>query len=52
MSTVAVVMMIVAIVVVWGGLAASIRFLARHPLDDREELETILEDGPEADTTW
>ncbi|WP_296138559.1 methionine/alanine import family NSS transporter small subunit [uncultured Tessaracoccus sp.] len=31
MSTTAVVMMILAIVIVWGGLAAAIGFLLRHP---------------------
>ena len=52
MTASAIIMMLIAIVVVWGGLAVSIRYLARHPLDDREEVETILDDGSEADSTW
>ncbi len=33
MSTGAIVMLVIAIVIVWGGLAASIYALRRHPQD-------------------
>ncbi|WP_010146514.1 methionine/alanine import family NSS transporter small subunit [Serinicoccus profundi] len=39
MTTQAVLMMIVAILVVWGGLVASILFLRAHPEVEDSELE-------------
>mgnify|MGYP001220130798 CR=1 FL=1 len=36
MQTPAIVMMIVALVTVWGGMAAAIIHLARHPEDDSD----------------
>ena len=52
MSAAAIAMMIVAIVLVWGGLVVAIIFLARHPLQDDEEIDALLEDeGPAADST-
>ncbi|MFH5823588.1 methionine/alanine import family NSS transporter small subunit [Georgenia sp. AZ-5] len=49
MTPVAIVMLIVAILVVWGGLVLSIVFLVRHPLDESEDVGTLLggeEDEP------
>ncbi|UNX53661.1 methionine/alanine import family NSS transporter small subunit [Georgenia sp. TF02-10] len=34
MTPVAILMMIIAIVVVWGGLVVAITFLVRHPVED------------------
>ena len=37
MTTTAIVFMIIAMLVVWGGLALSLRFLIRHPLPPEDE---------------
>lgn len=34
MTPLAIVFMLIAMVIIWGGLAVAITFLARHPLDD------------------
>nr|WP_108871323.1 methionine/alanine import family NSS transporter small subunit [Tessaracoccus timonensis] len=39
MSTAAIVMMVVAIVIVWGGLAFAITFLLKHPEGSVELLD-------------
>ncbi len=49
MTTVALVMMIVAIAVVWGGLALAIRFLLRHPLDPDDDAAVLDADS---DAGW
>jgi hypothetical protein len=45
MTTVSVVMMIVAILVVWGGLLFAVVFLVRHPLEDQRPDDML--DDPE-----
>ncbi|TRW47490.1 methionine/alanine import family NSS transporter small subunit [Georgenia yuyongxinii] len=37
MTTSAVIMLVVAIALVWGGLVVAITFLVRHPLTDDDE---------------
>ncbi|MFD1719467.1 methionine/alanine import family NSS transporter small subunit [Georgenia deserti] len=44
MTATAIVMMIVAMLVVWGGLAVSIRYLVRNPLSG--DLDTSPGDQP------
>ncbi len=34
MTLLAIVFMLLAMVIIWGGLVVAITFLARHPLDD------------------
>lgn len=46
MTTTAIIMMIVAILVVWGGLAVAIVYLMRHPLE--EDAGSDYMDEPEA----
>lgn len=41
MTPVAIVMMIVAILVVWGGLGVAVIFLARHQIDDDPDATTL-----------
>lgn len=50
MTTVAIVMMIVAIAVVWGGLVVAIRFLVRHPLDPEAGAPAVLD--ADSDSGW
>ncbi|WP_152195617.1 methionine/alanine import family NSS transporter small subunit [Georgenia subflava] len=46
MTTTALIMMIIAILVVWGGLVLAITFLARNPLeDDRPDERPLDEPG-------
>ncbi|MHB1064974.1 MAG: methionine/alanine import family NSS transporter small subunit [Georgenia sp.] len=52
MTTVAIIMMIVAITLVWGGLFVAIRFLLRHPLDPTDETTAILDGDEDADLNW
>lgn len=44
MTLTAIVMMIIAILVVWGGLAVAIAFLVRNPLDEHVAQEEWSED--------
>lgn len=34
MTPLAIVFMLIAMAIIWGGLAVAIAFIARHPLDD------------------
>ncbi|MCK6209524.1 methionine/alanine import family NSS transporter small subunit [Georgenia sp. EYE_87] len=45
MTTTATLMMIVAMLVVWGGLLLAVFFLARHPLEDQRPDDVF--DDPE-----
>jgi hypothetical protein len=41
-------MLVVAVLVVWGGLAAAVVFLVRHPLPEDDVVERVLgQEGPE-----
>lgn len=41
MTPVAITMMIIAIVVVWGGLTVAVVFLMRHQVDDDPDAQTL-----------
>ncbi len=36
MTPLAIALMLLAMLIIWGGLAVAITFLARHPLEDEE----------------
>ena len=45
MSAAALVMLVVALLVVWGGLGAAVVFLVRHPLPDDDVVRLLDEDA-------
>ncbi|KAE8764230.1 methionine/alanine import family NSS transporter small subunit [Georgenia thermotolerans] len=45
MSAAALVMLVVALVVVWGGLGTAVVFLLRHPLPD-DDVVHLLDEEP------
>ncbi|GAA1642604.1 methionine/alanine import family NSS transporter small subunit [Georgenia ruanii] len=48
MSAAALVMLVVALLVVWGGLGAAVGFLLRHPLPDDDVDRVLGEEGADA----
>lgn len=52
MTTTALIMMIVAITLVWGGLAVAIVYLVRHPLEDGDVARSVIDGEPGADEKW
>jgi hypothetical protein len=46
MSTIAIVMMVVALLAVWGGLGLALLNLKRHPEEDDDEIAVTAGTGP------
>lgn len=49
MTPLAITFMIIAVIVIWGGLAVSLVFLARHPLPPEQEPEAATGAGGDPD---